>query len=619
MENMRWSSRHVSLKTVYYRSFSCLIVIPILLIFLASLSITRYTIRKNAVNNIENSQEALSSSLCEAVEKTALQLSHLVFVNNNELLSLAASASAETTDKRYELNNRMDEMFQLAAAPSQNTVSAMFYMKDGQSLYLKDDIRILKEEMEKEEWYQLALEKPDVVSMGIFDTSVHSLTYSRMKKGECVLVAALSPSRLLDRSKTIEMVMLFDVIPIGDLLRKYNSDPMMGTTFLADSKGNLLFAGEDYDRAKVLLSGLLQSDLENGREGQVLQKKLTDSISGKNGNYRVVVSEAGYRDWLLVTCVQTKILTEDYNKIAGALILTAGVPMFLFYLYSKFFLRSIIAPVHTMVEGLQELEGGNLEIHLGPAGNTEIRTMMHSFNRMVRQLKASISENEQVQQKKHEAEVRALQSQINPHFLVNTLNSIRFMAQVARFEGIQKMAEALIKILSCSFRGNISFYTVKEELEVLDSYIYLMKIRYSDGFDVSYEIDEGCLEYRVPRLILQPIVENSIVHGLAEKEDDIGHLVIKAVQTETHLVFSIRDDGRGMSEEEIRSLLTPKERQPGNNTSIGVENVYSRMKLYFGETCSLSIKSSLGNYTETTMKLPKVSGEMNREQSPDCR
>ena len=113
--------------------------------------------------------------------------------------------------------------------------------------------------------------------------------------------------------------------------------------------------------------------------------------------------------------------------------------------------------------------------------------MIHSFNRMVRELKASIEENEQVQQKKHQAEVRALQSQINPHFLVNTLNSIRFMAQVSKFDGIRKMAEALIKILSCSFRGSISFYTVREELDVLDSYLYLMKIRYSDGFEaVSY-------------------------------------------------------------------------------------------------------------------------------------
>ena len=94
--------------------------------------------------------------------------------------------------------------------------------------------------------------------------------------------------------------------------------------------------------------------------------------------------------------------------------------------------------------------------------------------------------------------MRALQSQINPHFLVNTLSSIQFMAQVAKFDGIKNMAEALIKILSCSFRSNISFYTAAEEIDVLKSYVYLMKIRYSDGFDVIYEIDESVLDVKLP-------------------------------------------------------------------------------------------------------------------------
>ena len=105
-------------------------------------------------------------------------------------------------------------------------------------------------------------------------------------------------------------------------------------------------------------------------------------------------------------------------------------------------------------------------MHIAPKGQSEIRVMIHSFNQMVRQLKILIKENEQQQLKKQEAEMKALQSQINPHFLVNSLSSIRFMAQVSRFEGIRKMAEALIKILSCSFRSNQSTYTIKEELEI---------------------------------------------------------------------------------------------------------------------------------------------------------
>lgn len=616
---MNLFKKHSSLKKVYYRSFVLLIVVPILLLFSASLSITRYMMQKNAVSNIRNSQDAIRSSLTEASRKTALQLSHLVFVNNNEVLSLAAAINGSDGSKRYEYDNRLNEMFRVAAAPSQNTISAMFYMKNGENIYLKDEIRFSKSEMEGEAWYQKALEWQDVVSLGIFDTSRQNITYSRLKSGQCVLVAALSPGRLLDRSKTIEMVMLFDVTPVGELIKKYNRDPLLGTTFLIDKSGGLLFAGEAHEQAAGFLEHLPLEDLNTGGNGQCIRRRLPDPDTGRRGNYTIVFSEGGQPGWRLVTCVKTGNLTAAYNRMAVIWVVVAGILMFLFYLFSRFFLRSIIGPVHTMVEGLQELEAGNLDTHIEPAGHTEIRNMIHSFNRMVRQLKVSIAENEQVQKKKHEAEVRALQSQINPHFLVNTLNSIRFMAQVSRFEGIRKMAEALIKILSCSFRGNISFYTVKEELEVLDSYLYLMKIRYSNGFEVAYQIDEGCLDYRMPRLILQPVVENSIVHGLSEKEDDIGHLQIQVSQNEEFVIFTIADDGTGMTEDEIKYLFTPKERRAGDNTSIGVENVYARIKLYFGEKCRMSMESRLGKYTRTTIEIPKIREDVNGEPSPDSR
>ena len=143
----------------------------------------------------------------------------------------------------------------------------------------------------------------------------------------------------------------------------------------------------------------------------------------------------------------------------------------MFYLFSSYFLKNIIDPIHNTVEGMRLVEEGRLDVHVVPVGQAELRVMIHSFNRMTRRLKQLMQENEEEQQKKHEAEIRALQSQINPHFLVNSLNSIRFIAQVSRYEAIARMAEALIKILSCSFRSNVGFYTLDEELEVLDGFI----------------------------------------------------------------------------------------------------------------------------------------------------
>lgn len=590
--------KRFSLKTVYYRSFLLLIVIPILLVSVISLTLTRYIMERSAITNIRNAQASIESSLSKAIRDISLQLSHLVYVNDGEVMELASGMDSGDQQQRYDSRNRLSEVFRVAMVPSQDTISAMFYLKDGCSVYLKDEIRIPKEIMEQEAWYRQALAGPNVVSVGAFDTSRQNLTYSRLKSGEFVLAAAFSPDYQADRSGKMEMVSLFSVTHVGEVIRGYNRDEQLGTTFILDSSGSLIFAGDRYQEASRLLKGL------TSKEAGVYKTAFDAQGNGRRQGYTIVVSDVEENGWKIVSCVRTARLTASYNQVTLASILVISLLFLLFYLFSRYFLGQIITPLHTVVEGMKEMEEGNLTVHVEPAGQSEIRTMIHSFNRMVRELKASIEENEQVQQKKHQAEVRALQSQINPHFLVNTLNSIRFMAQVSKFDGIRKMAEALIKILSCSFRGSISFYTVREELDVLDSYLYLMKIRYSDGFEVVYDIDETCLDCKVPRLILQPIVENSIVHGLAEKEDDIGHLTVRLKASGDSLIFTVEDDGRGMTEEEIRQLLTPRERAEGDNTSIGVENVLSRLKLNFGSRYGIRMESQPGQYTKTILTIP---------------
>ena len=590
--------KRFSLKTVYYRSFLLLIVIPILLVSVISLTLTRYIMERSAITNIRNAQASIESSLSKAIRDISLQLSHLVYVNDGEVMELASGMDSGDQQQRYDSRNRLSEVFRVAMVPSQDTISAMFYLKDGCTVYLKDEIRIPKEIMEQEAWYRQALAGPNVVSVGAFDTSRQNLTYSRLKSGEFVLAAAFSPDYQADRSGKMEMVSLFSVTHVGEVIRGFNRDEQLGTTFILDSSGSLIFAGDRYQEASRLLKGL------TSKEAGVYKTAFDAQGNGRRQGYTIVVSDVEENGWKIVSCVRTARLTASYNQVTLASILVISLLFLLFYLFSRYFLGQIITPLHTVVEGMKEMEEGNLTVHVEPAGQSEIRTMIHSFNRMVRELKASIEENEQVQQKKHQAEVRALQSQINPHFLVNTLNSIRFMAQVSKFDGIRKMAEALIKILSCSFRGSISFYTVREELDVLDSYIYLMKIRYSDGFEVVYDIDETCLDCKVPRLILQPIVENSIVHGLAEKEDDIGHLTVRLKASGDSLIFTVEDDGRGMTEEEIRQLLTHRERAEGDNTSIGVENVLSRLKLNFGDRYGIRMESLPGKYTKTILTIP---------------
>ena len=581
---MMWLNKKKNLKASYYHTFLALIVIPILLIIIISIAIIRTMMIDSATRSIKRAQDNIIATLGGEVKDVSLRLSHFVYVNDNEIMKIAAMTDTQDFTKRYSAARMLSESFNFAMVPVQDILSAVFYMKDGESTYMKDDIILPDEEIKAASWYQQALNDKNMVKVGFYDRNV---TASR-KAHMLTIVAGLSPGIDVDRDNVVEMAALFVSSQTGNLIKEYNKEKLLGVTMLLNPDGTPVFDVND---------GFFIPEIISGGETELHHK-----LDGKN--YVYVISEEPVTGLLAVSVVDSELLTRDFTRIAAVIVAVTVVLFGLFYLFSSYFLKNIIDPIHNTVEGMRLVEEGRLDVHVVPVGQAELRVMIHSFNRMTRRLKQLMQENEEEQQKKHEAEIRALQSQINPHFLVNSLNSIRFIAQVSRYEAIARMAEALIKILSCSFRSNVGFYTLDEELEVLDGFIYLMKIRYSDGFEIEYEIGEGCGSCMVPRLILQPIVENSIVHGFSGQEEELGKITVKARLEDQYLYITVRDNGKGMTEEEIRRLLSNETAENEDYVSIGVTNVNTRLVLNYGEECTLQIRSEVGRYTETVLRIP---------------
>ena len=600
-------NKHSSLQKVYYASFAAMVVVPVLLVFLISLSVIRIMMQNTAVSAIESRQKAAVSSLTESIRDASLQLSHFVYVNNYELMEIAAKTDTADSNARYYYTTQLEQLFAVAMAPKQMVLSGMIYMKDGKDTYLKQMPAISREEVQASRWYQDALARKNQVFVGSYDTSRTKVVAKGSQSRELVLSVALAPDIGVDRSEKIDMVVLFFRTNVNDFFTGKSHGQGVLDVVVLDDRDQVIFRMGSGLQTEACLNGLKEK-----KNGVYKQKIPAEGGMGKT-SCTCIITEVDETGWKMVSSVKTSELTKDFNRVAAIVVGVTGALFLLYFSFSRFFLQNIIQPVHTMVEGLKQVEEGDLETHIPPAGLSEIRLMIHSFNRMVRRLKSSIQEKETAQEKKMEVQLRALQSQINPHFLVNTLNSIRFMAQVSRFEGIRRMAEALIKILTCSFRSNSSFYTVREELDVLDSYIYLMKIRYSDGFDYSCVVGEDCKELLMPRLVLQPIAENSIVHGFVDMEEEMGSLSLRVWREDEKLYFEIEDNGRGMTGEEISEVFHGKERKPEDNYSIGLENVFSRLKLNFKEAASLEIESEPGCYTRTRIMIPVISGEKGEE------
>lgn len=446
-------------------------------------------------------------------------------------------------------------------------------------------------------WYQDALSHPNTVTLGCYDTSRIRLTSTPQQGRQLVLVTALATNAATDRSGEIEVVAFFTTSGTGDVLAAQRGDAGQGMSVILDEEGRVLFGDTGNEAVRAFFeerpgqyqsgSNTRRADLGQGQRDYYFQAKAIPDTS-----------------WSVVTFVEESSLGSGFYKVGGILALIVAVLLILFYFYSRYFLNAIIDPIHAVCQGMARLDQSDLEVQVEPVGQREIRELTVSFNQMVLSIRNMLQLTEETMEKKHQAEIQALQSQINPHFVVNTLNSIRFMAQVAQFDGIRKMAEALVGIVSCSFRSSTSFYTVREELEMLETYVYLMRIRYSNGFEVGYDVQPGCEDYRLPRLMLQPVVENAIVHGFEELTDELGQVKVSVYREGDFLCLSVWDNGKGMTEEQIGLVLQGRSRRRDDNTSIGLENAQARMRLNFSAAARMEIDSRPDAFTRVTLRLP---------------
>ncbi|MFV0441282.1 MAG: sensor histidine kinase [Lachnospirales bacterium] len=603
---------NASLKDIYFRSFFALIVIPILLVFIFALFIVKDFLRTSAISNIESMQDKMISSLNEDIKGYSLQLSHLVYANDSELMELASKTDTDNIGEKNYYMRRFEESFKMAMISRQEVISCTMFMKSGTNTYVKDRIVIPNEIIKNEFWYKNALENKNIVEIGSYDTSLDEVAVG-LKGREFVLVLSLSPDETLDKNENIEMISMIVQTKVAKMLKENNKNLEFGTTVIINEDNNIIYGSTVDENVTTLVN---QMDKSVG----VHTGKFDNKSMISKEKYTYLVSKVPDSNWRMITYVDDSYLTIKFNTIAFITICVIISLFVLFTIFSRYFLKNIISPVYSIVEGFKEVENYNLDVYVEPTGQSEIANMIKSFNYMTKNLQLNIKEKDEAKSREHSAEMKALQSQINPHFLINTLNSIRFMAQVSKYTGIRKMAEALINILSNSFRENVNLYTVREEIELLNSYIYLMKIRYSNGFDVSFDVDDICQEYYIPRLILQPVIENSIVHGFNQSED-IGNISISICEkitikeNKTFLYIRVRDDGKGMSKRKIEEIFTNIQRDKEDSYSIGISNVYNRLKLRFGDSCEFKIESIKGEYTETLIKLPILKGDKDEESS----
>ncbi|MGN9166189.1 sensor histidine kinase [Tissierellaceae bacterium HCP3S3_D8] len=275
--------------------------------------------------------------------------------------------------------------------------------------------------------------------------------------------------------------------------------------------------------------------------------------------------------------------------------------------------KGLTRPINELKQAIERVEKGHLDTRIATSRKDEFGELSDSFDRMNENLQRYTQQLVERQREISEIRIRLLQAQLNPHFLYNSLDTIKWLAKMNEVSGVADITNDLAQILRCSI-SNDQFITVREELDVVESYIEIQKIRFSDRFKHSFSVPEDLLDIKIPKLILQPLVENSIIHGLQDKEG--GQISITGKLYQGDLLLTIRDNGCGMPADMVNEYNLGNFHKDGGH--LGIYNVYYILKLYYGQNYGIHIISKPGNGTEVNIIFPVERGVVNHEKSFNC-
>jgi two-component system, sensor histidine kinase YesM len=308
----------------------------------------------------------------------------------------------------------------------------------------------------------------------------------------------------------------------------------------------------------------------------------------------------------VISFIPVDSLLRDTKNLRDFTVLLAVVFLLAAGLLAFFFSYRISQPLDRLKKKMMLVQRGDFQQTVPVESQDEIGQLSRGFNRMTEEINRLLKEVYEIGLKEKEAELAALQSQINPHFIYNTLESINMMAVRKENYEVSDMVSALGRMLRYTVDKYDRLVFLQEELDSVASYVKIQKMRYGDRLRVVFEVEEGVQHFLIPKLLLQPLVENAIFHGIGDKEEG-GTIWISALRFDDDLLISVRDDGTGMTEEQMESLrdslASPLPLESGKH-GLALRNIYQRLILMFGMEYVLELDASPGKGTAFTITIP---------------
>lgn len=367
-------------------------------------------------------------------------------------------------------------------------------------------------------------------------------------------------------------------IPEESLQELYNNSPLSKKEefYIIDQNQNIISSSNSNDLNNQIPSQIINEQILEEKQGYY-------NINYNNEEYLLSYYTLDNINYTMLNLVPVEELLVENQIIQNITILSILISLLFAAAAIYLFNHSVLKPLDQINKVMHELKNENFNVRLNVSGHDEIAVLGKTFNKMSEKLQNLMEQVYLEKIKQKEAELKALQAQIDPHFLYNTLDTIYWMSRMENSPETSNLIKALAKLFRLSLNKGEEFTTVAKEVEHLENYITIQKKRYEGLINFSITVNEELLDYRVVKLVLQPLVENAIYHGINQK-DGKGNIEINIKKENGFLIYEVIDDGVGIDENEMQKLLNEVEE---NNRGLGIKNVNDRIKLYFDEQCGL--------------------------------
>ena len=588
MKNRNLSARFIgkfsSIQSVIFATVAVLVLSAVVIVTGVSMKFTNTSIFENSSEYTHTIIQQMNQNIDSYIDYME-NIAYLI--SSNEDVQDYLFDEKIDNEGRYRILNQ----FQTILDSRSDIRNVGIISKNGRML-INDGSKSVNQDLDlnTQEWYATALEKPN----GPILTSSH---VQHIISGERPWVITLSRG-IRDRSGSGEKEGVFFIDLNYSAISGLCDQSTVGTkgyAFILDAKGNIVYHPQQQQ---------LYNELQTENISLIMDTDEDTVLTGTGNDGKLYsISRSEKTGWTVVDCTNVKELLSKSRQAQSVYVLTAIILVIVALLFSRFMARSITLPIQKLRDSMKKVQEGDFSVSdVVVDSKNEIGSLTKSFDVMTHRIHELMEQNVHEQEEKRKSELKALQSQINPHFLYNTLDSIIWMAEGKKNEEVVLMTASLARLLRQSISNEDEVVPIANEVEYARGYLTIQKMRYKDKLEFQIDVDSSILYIPLIKLVLQPIIENAIYHGLKYKESK-GLLIVKGFMKDGNAVLQVIDDGVGMDEETLAHIYD-KHKVNYHSNGVGVYNVQKRLKLYYGDDYGITYESEKGKGTTATITIP---------------